>query len=367
VRSEDLLDPSGGARGDLDGGVRHPSTEAGGAESSLLAAQRHQLGVPALTTDQMQATVVEPPAAKVLLELLDDEARQTAVLLGAFEERRPVLRHRLVEHGAFRTVAEARALRRRDGVCGVTHASGASARSVPARKGRDVRRRASARVANCRRAGGDRHPSPDERRRHCLGRRRLPHSGEARIWGRPTPRSGGELGQEERPGVAGGLRVPWRRLCDTPRGGGLCGALACELCISRQSPRGVPQSVRERAEPDRRAGPRNTRPLALDVRRHHGFGATCLPHCAGPLDLKALRPREGCERRRPRFRLGLGWWPWRAQRCFLFAPGTQSRNSQPQLTAPRSIAPRTTSMSRRLPRFRRARRSDERSWARRSS
>ena len=98
----------------------------------------------------------------------------------------------------------------------MAHASGASARSVPARKGRDLRQRASTRVANCRRAGGDRHLSPDERRRHCLGRRRLPHSGEARIRGRPTARSGGELGHEERPGVVGGLRDPGRTICDTP-------------------------------------------------------------------------------------------------------------------------------------------------------
>ena len=46
--------------------------------------------------------------------------------------------------------------------------------------GRNLLRRASARVANRRRAGGDRHPSPDPRRRHTLGRRSLPRSGEAR-------------------------------------------------------------------------------------------------------------------------------------------------------------------------------------------
>lgn len=117
----------------VDGGVRHSSTEAGGAKSALFAAERHQLGVPALAADQMQTAVLETPAAQVLLELLHHEARQSAVLLRALEERRPVLRHRLVEHGALRPVAEAGALGLCERMCRVAHATAASASGVPAR------------------------------------------------------------------------------------------------------------------------------------------------------------------------------------------------------------------------------------------
>jgi hypothetical protein len=38
---------------------------------------------------------------------------------------------------------------------------------------------------------------PDEGRHTRLGATRLPRSGKARAWGRPTPRSGGELGQHQ--------------------------------------------------------------------------------------------------------------------------------------------------------------------------
>ncbi|GMV17830.1 MAG: hypothetical protein AMXMBFR56_60540 [Polyangiaceae bacterium] len=117
----------------VDGGVRHPPTEAGGAESALFAGEGDELGVAALATDQMQTPVLETPAAKVLLELLHHEARQSAVLLRALEERRPVLRHRLVEHGPLRPVAEARALGLCERMCRVAHATAASASGVPAR------------------------------------------------------------------------------------------------------------------------------------------------------------------------------------------------------------------------------------------
>jgi hypothetical protein len=58
------------------------------------------------------------------------EARPTTVLLGALEERRPVLGHRLVERGGFRPVTQTRALGQSAGMRRVTHAV-ASARSVP--------------------------------------------------------------------------------------------------------------------------------------------------------------------------------------------------------------------------------------------
>ncbi len=116
----------------VDGGVRHPTTEARGAESPLLAAQRHQLGVPAFAANQMQTAPLQPPAAKVLLELLHHEARQAAVLFGALEELRPVRFDRLIEHGALRPVTETRPLGLGEGVRGVAHVTGASASGVPA-------------------------------------------------------------------------------------------------------------------------------------------------------------------------------------------------------------------------------------------
>jgi hypothetical protein len=67
----------------------------------------------------MQTAVVEPPAAQVLLELLDHEARQPTVLLHALDKRRPVLRHHLVEHRALGTVADAWALGSGANVCGM--------------------------------------------------------------------------------------------------------------------------------------------------------------------------------------------------------------------------------------------------------
>lgn len=97
----------------MDGGVRHSSAEARGAEPALFARERDELREPPLAAREVETAVLEAPATQVLLELLHDEARQSALLLGALEVRRP-------------------ALRCREGVCGMAHATAASASGAPA-------------------------------------------------------------------------------------------------------------------------------------------------------------------------------------------------------------------------------------------
>jgi len=53
--------------------------------------------VPAPAAREPHDAVLEPTAAKVLVEVAHDEARQTSLLLGALEEARPVLAHEGVE------------------------------------------------------------------------------------------------------------------------------------------------------------------------------------------------------------------------------------------------------------------------------
>jgi hypothetical protein len=57
--------------------------------------------VTAPPADKVNATGIEATALEVGIELLDDESRQPAGLLGALAEGGPVLGHRLVQHGVF--------------------------------------------------------------------------------------------------------------------------------------------------------------------------------------------------------------------------------------------------------------------------
>jgi hypothetical protein len=58
---------------EVHGHIGHPSTAAGGAECSLLAAERDELRVPAAAAGEVQTARLQAPAEQVRLELAHDE------------------------------------------------------------------------------------------------------------------------------------------------------------------------------------------------------------------------------------------------------------------------------------------------------
>ncbi len=87
----------------VDRRIRHPPPQATGAEPSLLAGERHDLGVAAATAHEVETTLLDDATLQELLELPHHELRQPARLLHPLAKRRPALGHRLVEHAVFRS------------------------------------------------------------------------------------------------------------------------------------------------------------------------------------------------------------------------------------------------------------------------
>jgi hypothetical protein len=82
---------------EMRGDIGHAPAEARWAKPSTLAGKRHDQRLSTLPASKVGETVLEHAAAQVRLELLDDEVRQAAGLLGSLEEGRPVLLDELVQ------------------------------------------------------------------------------------------------------------------------------------------------------------------------------------------------------------------------------------------------------------------------------
>jgi hypothetical protein len=85
------------------GDVRHPSSEARGAEAAPAGETHHHL-VTASAARELNEAVLQNPASQVRVELFLHELRQTAVRFGARLETWPVLAHQRMQERVFRSL-----------------------------------------------------------------------------------------------------------------------------------------------------------------------------------------------------------------------------------------------------------------------
>src|SRR5690606_30614939 len=90
------------ALGEMEGAVRHATTQAAGAEAPPLAGKPYEALVPAARAREAQKAMLEHAAAQVLVERGGDELRRTPCLFRWLSERRPVPCDDLVEGRVLR-------------------------------------------------------------------------------------------------------------------------------------------------------------------------------------------------------------------------------------------------------------------------